>query len=633
LTAGVRTGMARFTFPADGPRTLLIEAGSSATADAKNSKGDISTIELRDGNSAAGTVVAGHFCGGGPSYTLYFAMQFSEPFQATGGWDAEVHPGATTASGHKAGAWVSFANGGKPVLMKVGLSFVSVENARANLQAEIPGKAGTDFDGDFDSMRRAAEATWSAALGKIETTGGTPDQRTIFYTGLYHALLSPNIFNDSNGDYLDFHGNVRKLKPGEEQYTNYSDWDTIRTVVQLQSLLFPRQSSQMMQSLVRDAGEIGMFPRWTAANLSLWVMSGDAPAILLSNAYAFGARDFDAQTALRYLLKAATVPSKEWWNGGQERQHLDEYLKNGYISLDGHHNVYAASATLDFNSADFAVSRFALALGDQASAARLLRTAQSWRNLFDKDSGLIRPRESDGSFVAGWDPEHYGPRYDRLSALGFEEGSAYQYTYALPFNYAGLIQAMGGREAAIPKFDKFFEKVVGWNTTTYTTTNEPDFGEEYIYNWLGQPWKTQQVIARARETFTIRPDGLPGNDDLGATSGYYVWNALGLYPVIPGVGGFAIGTPLFSRSLLQLGNGGSLEIRAKGKGIYVHSLTLNGRPHPSTWLSLSELETQRNVLAFTMGEEPETSPNKAWGARSEDAPPSFDAEPAKGVSP
>jgi predicted alpha-1,2-mannosidase len=261
------------------------------------------------------------------------------------------------------------------------------------------------------------------------------------------------------------------------------------------------------------------------------------------------------------------------------------------------------------------------AMGDHADAKLLLQHAQYWRNLFDKDSKLIHPRESDGSFVAGWDPDHYLPRFDRLSALGFEEGSAYQYTYMLPFNYAGLIEALGGREAAIAKFDKFFEKVVGWNTINFTVTNEPDFGEQYIYDWLGQPWKTQAVISRELKTFTTKPDGLAGNDDLGATSGLYVFDSLGFYPTIPGVGGFTIGTPLFQHSVMTLGNGHTIEVRTKGKGIYVQNLTVNGKPHSSTWLPLSELAAEHNVLVFTLGEQT----NKTWGTRPEDAPPSFDA--------
>jgi predicted alpha-1,2-mannosidase len=627
LTAALRSGMARFTFPAGATRTLLIEAGSGATEELSASKEDISSIQLAHGNTASGKLTSGHFCNGGPAYTLYFTTQFSEPFASTGVWDTEVHPGAVSATGHKAGAWVTFASSDKPVLMKVGISFVSVENAQANLQSDVPGPPGAGFDAEFDGMRHAAEQVWSRMLGKIAITGGTADQRAIFYTGLYHMLLSPNIFSDKNGEYIDFDGKTRQLKQGEEQYTNFSDWDTVRNVVQLQSLLLPGQSSQMMQSLVRDAEQIGMFPRWAYANGAGWVMSGDGPAILLADAYAFGARDFDTKTALKYMLQAATVPVAEYSHGGKERVALEEYLSKGYVSLQDHKypSMYAAAATLDFSSADFAVSRMAEALGDHASAHLLLKHAQNWRNLFDKDSGLIRPRESDGTFVTGWDPEHMAPRYDQLSALGFEEGSAYQYTYTLPFNYAGLIHALGGRDAAIAKFDRFFQQVVGWNTIHFTTTNEPDFGDEYVYDWLGQPWKTQSVISRARETFTAKPDGLPGNDDLGATSGFYVWNSLGLYPVIPGVGGVALGTPMFLKAHITLGDGRTFDIETRGKGIYVQRVALNGQSYTSTWLPIERFSKERNLMIVWMGEQP----NMQWGAGAQNAPPSFDIAPSR----
>ncbi len=625
LTAELRSGMARFTFPADATRTLLLEAGSGGTEDLSVSKDDSSSIQLMNGDTASGKLRSGHFCSGGPTYTLYFSMQFSEPFVSTGGWDTDIHPGAVSAIGHKAGAWVTFASSDKPVLMKVGLSFVSVENAQANLKADVAEAPGTGFDTAFDRLHHAAENTWSEALGKIVIKGGTADQRSIFYTGLYHMLLSPNVFNDSNGEYIDFEGKTRQLKQNEEQYTNFSDWDTAHNVMQLQAMLFPKQSSQMMQSLVRDAEQNGMFPRWPYANGVGWVMSGDAPAVLLADAYAFGARGFDTHTALKYMVQAATVPATQYWHGGQERLFLDEYLSKGYVSLRDHRypSMYNASATLNFNNADFAVSRMADALGDHADAQLLLKHAQYWRNLFDKDSGLIRPRESDGSFVSGWAPEHYLPRFDRLSALGFEEGSAYQYTYMLPFNYAGLIQALGGRDAAIAKFDRFFQKVVGWNTINFTVTNEPDFGEQYVYNWLGQPWKTQAVISRELETFTTKPDGLPGNDDLGATSGLYVFDSLGFYPVIPGVGGFALGAPLFPKAHITLGEGRTFDIERHGKGIYVQRVSLNGESYSSTWLPLERLSKAHNTMVFWMGEHA----NKQCGASAQDAPPSFDIQP------
>jgi predicted alpha-1,2-mannosidase len=616
LAAGLRSGIARFVFPGDSTRTLLLEAGSSATVDEERRKNDASTVAIQ-GNTVTGTVQSGGFCNSDSTYTLYFALQFAEPVLSIGTWDNSLHPGATTVSGHKAGAWVSFGKSSKPLLAKVGLSFVSTGNAQANLKVEFPGW-------DFDAVHQAAVRTWTTALGKVEATGGSEEQRVLFYTGLYHMLLSPNLFSDANRDYIGFDGKVRQLQPGEEQYANFSDWDIYRDVVQLHALLYPQRSAQMMQSLVRDAEQSGWLPRWPAANDVTYVMGGDSSAILLSEAYAFGTRGFDAKTALQYMVKGATTyatgPHHQY-----ERPNLGEYLKQGYISLDDGKNESAASNALEYNNADFAVSRMAAALGDQTTADRLLRSAQNWRTLWDAESGFIRPREKDGVFLQGWDPDHLAPHrknWDKDDQMGFEEGSTWQYTFMLPFNYAGLFRAMGGPAVVIPKLDKFFSKVSGWALPNYTVTNEPDFCAAYAYAWIGAPWKTQQVVDRVqRETFFNKPEGLPGNDDLGATSGVYVWNALGMYPVIPGVGGMVLGTPMFTHTLVKLGNGHTLEIVAEGKGIYVQSVTLNGHSYPSSWLPLKALSGERNLLQFKLGEQP----NKSWAAQPEDAPPSFDA--------
>jgi predicted alpha-1,2-mannosidase len=414
---------------------------------------------------------------------------------------------------------------------------------------------------------------------------------------------------------------VRRLRPGEEQYANFSDWDIYRSLLQLQALLLPQQVSQMMQSLVRDAEQSGWLPKWPVANDVSYVMGGDSPALLLSSAWAFGARSFDTAAALKYMLEGATQPGKGL-HGGSERPGLEEYLSQGYVPVRDSQE-YGASITLEYASADFAVSRFADALGDSANAARLLRSSQNWRTLFDRETGFIRPRTADGKFLAGFDPDTLTPHHtnwDKADQLGFEEGSTWQYTWMIPHNYAGLFEVMGGTQSVLPKLDRFFEKLAGWGLPNFTVTNEPDFCAPYVYMWTGYPWKSQKVIDRIRrETFSAQPDGLPGNDDLGATSGVYVWNALGMYPVIPGVGGLVLGTPLFPRATVQLGNGSVLEIRSSGDGIYVQSVKLNGKPYGSAWLPLEKLAAGVNRLEFELGEQP-----GSWAAQPASFPPSFD---------
>ena len=254
---------------------------------------------------------------------------------------------------------------------------------------------------------------------------------------------------------------------------------------------------------------------------------------------------------------------------------------------------------------------------------RLLKHSGSWRSIFDPESRLIRPRLADGSFVKGWDPEHLMPRHhswDVANQFGFEEGSSLQYSLMIPFDYAGVMAAMGGDEQELPRLEKFFSTTTGWGVPGFTVGNEPDFCTPYVYLWTSQPWKVAEVVDKTRrEAFHTGPAGVPGNDDLGATSGVYVWSALGLYPVIPGVGAVALGSPLFKHALLEIGGGKRLEIDRSGEGIYVQSARLNGKALNSAWLPLDRLNAQINRLRFVMG----TTPNRSWATGDADRPPSY----------
>jgi predicted alpha-1,2-mannosidase len=617
LAVSARAGIGRFVFPEGAVRTLLFKAGDSANSDNPKRASDTSTVQIHGNDTVEGTVHSGGFCESDTNYVLYFVVKFAKPFSSFGTWDDAVNLNSASSTGHKVGAYVSFAAGSEPIVMKVGVSFVSVANATANLAAEIP-------EWDFDAVHAAAKASWVETLGRVQADGGTPEQRAIFYTGLYHMLLTPSIFSDENGDYIGFDDKVRRLPNGEEQYANFSDWDIYRDVVQFQSLMFPARTSQMMQSLVRDAEQSGWLPRWPVANDVSYVMGGDSSSILLSTAYAFGARGFDTKSALQFMVKGATVPGTGL-HGGSERPGLADYLSKGYVPTSTGTQEAGASITLEYANADFAVSRFAAAMGDHDHRVALLRSAQNWRKLLDSESGFIRPRTSDGNFLTGWDPDTLMPRHtnwDKKNQLGFEEGSTWQYTWMIPFNYAGLFQAIGGDNKVIPRLDSFFEKLTGWGGSKFTVENEPDFVVPYAYVWTGNPWKTQGMVDRIRrETFANKPDGLPGNDDLGATSGVYVWNALGMYPAIPGVGGLVLGTPMFTRATIQMSDGRTLEIDSRGEGIYVQSVQINGKPYTSAWLPLTALSAKRNRLEIVLGQDP----NWKWGAGKSALPPSFEA--------
>ena len=614
LTVTAHAGIGRFSFPVGSVRTMLFKAGASATANQASRRDDMSTIAVRGSDMLVGTVHSGGFCFVPGDYVLYFAARFGQPFSSFGTWSGDVEPGSRDASGHGVGGYVSFPEGQTPITLKVAVSFVSVENAIRNLDAEIPGWG-------FERVRSGATATWSRTLHKIDVHGGSAEDRVKFYTGLYHMLLSPNLFSDVNGEYRGFDGEVHQLLAGEAQYTNISDWDIYRDLVQLQALLMPQQTSQMMQSLVRDAEQSGWLPKWPLANDVTYVMGGDSPPILISDAWAFGARGFDAKAALRYMIKGATEPG-EGLRGGSERPWLQEYEKMGYVPVGAGQEI-GASVTLEYANSDFAISRFATAQGDQVHADILLKSAQNWKKLLDPDSGFIRPRDASGQFVQGWDTARMLPKPQHRPAneqLGFEEGNTWHYTFMIPFNYKGLLQAIGGNDSTVGKLDKFFESLGGLKGPHFTVENEPDFCTPFVYMWMGYPWKTQKVIDRIRrEAFNTSPNGLPGNDDLGATSGVFVWNALGMYPVIPGVGGVVLGTPLFPRAKLRLGNGSVLKIRSTGNGIYVDSVSLNGEMLKSAWLPLERLKSSQNEINFVLGQQP-----GSWATQVDGSPPSFD---------
>ena len=391
--------------------------------------------------------------------------------------------------------------------------------------------------------------------------------------------------------------------------------------MQLQALFDPERESDMMQSLVNDAAESGWYPRWPAANDVTYVMGGDSPVILLSSSYAFGAKSFDVETALKFMVKAASHPGIGP-HGDSERPFLAEYLDLGYVPNDK--DPISASRTLEYASADFAIAQFARNTGHESEYKKFLKQSQDWKNLLDPQTYWIRPRNSDGSWQEGFDADRSLPKRsdfpNSTDQKGFEEGNTYQYSFMIPFDYPALFEAMGGEAQVEPRLDKFFSKLRCWGEPCFNMENEPDFVAPYVYAFAGKPWKSQEVIARiAKETFKTTPEGLPGNDDLGATSGVYVWNALGFYPAVPGVGGVVLGTPMFDKATLHLSGDRTLVISREGSGVYVQSVSLDGAPYSSSWLPISRLHTGTTQLRFTMGEKP----NEERGAGVADRPPAF----------
>ncbi|WP_237536528.1 GH92 family glycosyl hydrolase [Streptomyces sp. SID5785] len=615
LTATTRTGLAAFTFPAGtgDAAQVLVKGGGSMAGDQQ------ADLKITGDREVTGSATTGNFCGKGNRYTVHYAITFDRPFTAHGTWDGkQVSAGSDAADAPKAGAYLTFdASTDRTVHAKVAMSYVSVAGARANMASEVPGW-------DLDGLRERTRDQWTDALRKIRIGGGTRDERTMFYTFLYHSLMHPNTFDDADGRYIGFDDKIRTLPEGRTQYANFSDWDTYRTLAPLQAMLFPKQASNMAQSLVNDAEQGGWWPRWPVANDYTGQMTGDNSVPLIANLYAFGARDFDLKTALKYLVKGAT--SVDHTPGAyQERPGIESYMEHGYADnseVRGDHSRVGASVTLEWAVDDFAIAQLAQAAGDKDTARTFTARGQNWQNILNPATGYLSPRGADGRFPDG--PGYQPPAEGTFGQDGFDEGNAAQYNWLVPQNTAGLIQAMGGRDATSKRLDTFFTKLnAGPNEPYMWAGNEVNFGVPWVYNHLGQPWKTQEYVRKiATSLFSATPDGEPGNDDLGAQSSWYVWAAIGLYPSAPGTPDLQVHSPLFPRVVLDLpGKGPDLDVHAPAASAdtpYVHRLRLDGRDRERTYLPQS-VAAHGGRLDFELSAEPDTS----WATSAAAAPPSY----------
>jgi predicted alpha-1,2-mannosidase len=613
LTATTRTGVGRFRYPRNGrPALFHVRSGASLAGNSR------ATIQIGEDNTTiTGWATSGGFCGKRNTYTVYFAMKFNQPFRSYGTWDGYgVYAGVRDVASPYSGGYVEFPSG-SVLEVRTAISYVGVDGARANLAAE-----GT---ASFDEVRAAASRGWNAALSRIAVAGRDGDDLETFYTSLYRSLLHPNTFNDADGRYIGFDSVIHTVAEGRTQYTNFSDWDTYRCLAALQALLVPKQASDMAQSLVNDAEQSGSFPRWALANSATGEMTGDSVVPLIVNLYTYGAKDFDVNTALRYMVNAARTGGVG--RGGYvERPGIENYQRLGYApqTLESRTDaqIAGASITLEWSIDDFAISRFADSLGDTAIAAEFQDRAQYWQNLFNPSTRYISPRSLNGFFRSG-------PGFVESSGFGqdgFDEGNAEQYVWWVPHNMAGLITALGGRTAVAARLDRFTKKLnEGPNEPYLWAGNEPGFSVPWLYNYIGQPWKTQRTVNRVRGLFGPVADGEPGNDDLGAVASWYVWAALGLYPITPGTPILTVSTPLFDRAVIALQAGQSIRISAPGASApsrlkYIHGLAIDGRATDKTFLPESIIQTG-GQLAYTLS----AHPDEAWGTAESSAPPSFSA--------
>ncbi|MHB1855951.1 MAG: GH92 family glycosyl hydrolase [Acidobacteriaceae bacterium] len=594
LAAALRSGIAEIQFPATGgAHTILVDLSRNLIR--------VNDAEVHlQGRTITGSVTGGEMCGKQNHYRVYFVLQVEEEPAKVGTFnEIEVTDGNGSRRGTNSGAYISFPQAMRVVHVKVAISFVSMANARLNLIQEIPGW-------DFETVRRDARAAWNQALGHVQVRGGTEVQQKIFYTALYHALLHPSTFSDVNGEYLGFDEHLHHAR-GRIQYANYSGWDIYRCQVQLITMLMPKVGSDMAQSLVADAEQGGGLPIWSMANEEGGFMVGDSSDLMLASIYAFGGREFDTKAALKAMLHGANDPdAHSQWD--VERPNLKEYLRQGFLAEDAANPYGAASITLEYANADFAISQFAEALGDTATVQTFLKRSANWRTIFDPDTRYIRPRDKDGKFLADFNPGN---------GVGFVEGNSAQYTWMVPYDLSGVIADVGGPEEANARLDQYFSQYGTWRGGPYfLIENEPSFCDPWIYNWTGRPWRAQELVRKTLiDLFTDARGGIPGNDDLGATSAWAVFAQLGIYPEIPGVGGFTLNSPIFPEVTLKLGTH-EISILANGAPdkVYVKKIALDDKPIRNWWIPWSEF-SQAKQLDFTLSAVPE----KAAGH----IPPSF----------
>jgi predicted alpha-1,2-mannosidase len=588
VSATKRTAIMRLAYPATTSARVLLNTSKSATG---SRSGSISI----SGATVSGSVTGGGFCGSSKTYQIFYYGQFDRTPTGVGTWlGSTVSAGSTSTSGTNSGGYVTFdTSSNANVNFKIGISFVSVANAQANLTAEQSGFA-------LDTIRANADADWNAMLNRVQATGGSASDLQKFYTALYHVLINPNVASDVNGQYRGFdqavHTSSRTI------YQNYSGWDIYRSWAALVALIAPAEAADIANSMVIDGQQGGLIPKWSHNSNEHFVMTGDPGPIIVASLNAFGVTNFDTAAALTLMNASSNGGTTQ---GSAIRGRQSEYVSQHFIDED-------SSDSLEYSASDFAVAQFAQRQGNTSLYNTYIARAQWWANVFSTESSYIQRRDPDGTWVWPLDP---------ASNSNYTEGNASQYTWMVTYNFGSLINLMGGPQTGRQRLDHHFTQLNGGLTQPYFYIgNEPEHGVPWAYNFAQYPAGTSSVVRRVmNESYSTGAGGLPGNEDLGATSAWYVWGALGMYPPTPGADTLALHGPLFP-SILIARPSGDIQITATGAGQgsqYVQSFARNGVAQTRNYLRYSDVAGGA-TLAYTMGSSP-----SSWGTAASDVPPSF----------
>ncbi len=585
-TATTRTGISRYSFP-KGKSNILLNLGLGLT----NEQGG--TIKIVSPTEIEGMRNVGSFCyyKADESYPVYFAAKFSEPSKEFGLWkntpkykgvEGQWMPynGKTRLYkgyrkeivGDSIGAYMSYDfKEPTQVEVKIGVSYVSIENARENLEKETSGLA-------FDEIQQQTASKWNDLLSKMTVEGGTKDDKVIFYTALYHALIHPNTLNDINGEYPKM-ATRETLKTDGTRFTVFSLWDTYRNLHSLMSLVYPKQQSDMVKSMLSVYDESGWLPKWELNATETTTMVGDPAGIIIADTYLRGIKDFDAEKAYQAMVKSATQLENNALRPG-----IKEYVEKGYLTTASTKSG-SVSTTQEYNTTDFAIAQLAKALGKKEDEQLYRKRSISYRKLFDKEYNLLRPKNDDNSWVTPFNPET-GANFQKN--LGFIEGNSWQYTFMAAHDAKGLMTLMGGKKAYSKQLQNVF------NIGQFDMANEPNIGYPYLFNYVkGEEWRTQKKVSELiTKYFKNTPDGLPGNDDTGTMSAWLIYSMMGIYPISPASPIYTVTTPVFDKITIQLDNryykNKQLVIEKKGTG-KIKRLKLNHKTYNSYFINHNDL--------------------------------------------
>ena len=569
VASTMRSSIERYTYR-KGKAHVIVNLGQGLTNESGGFIRKVSDTEIE------GMRLCGGFCYHSQAvFPQYFVIRVNKSPKEAGFWKKQPNMTAEAAWDEHAGKYKVYtdyaremagddlgyrftfdAEDGEQICVQMGVSFVSCENARQNLDAEQLGC-------NFDQVRAQSHRQWEEALERVKVSGGTEEQKKIFYTALYHALLHPNVLNDVNGEYPLMQGGkdaaqngievvkpgIGKVSKGHNRYTVFSLWDTSRNLHQLLTLAYPEKQIDMVRSMVDMYKEWGWMPKWELYGRETFTMEGDPAIPVIADTYLKGLTDFDIQAAYKACLKSANTPGKD----NKIRPDVDPYIAKGYIPLgyfaqdfSGDNSV---SHALEYYVADNALALLSDKLAQEATssaqkaeyqkyAKEFRKRSKGWRHYYSKESGTLRPLNSDGTFLSPFNPKDGA---DFSNTPGFHEGSAWNYTFYVPHDIEGLAKAMGGAKAFVAKLQKVFDEGL------YDPANEPDIAYPFLFSrFKGEEHRTEKTVtALLKKYYTTRPDGIPGNDDTGVMSAWAVFSMIGMYPDCPGEPQYTLFPPVF----------------------------------------------------------------------------------------